>query len=107
MTRPGAVQVAERLEVLQRLARKAADESLTTGPTWIADASLEVLEKLRLSRALCQVDVQLLPQNLREHLGASWVDAHSQIHDAVAEIDHMLCGLRDTGVSPNPSLERP
>jgi hypothetical protein len=86
--------IEEQLLRLQELTQAAVDTSLSCGTPWIADASLDALEKIRVLRATARVNLGLLPsgQALREHLGADWVDLHGVIVDLVLAIGRRLSG---------------
>ena len=90
-----ATSIEEQLVRLQALAQTAADQSLAAGPSWLADASLDALEKIRVLRANAGVNMALLPRgdDLRAHLGANWVDLHGDVRRLVLEIGRSVDGM--------------
>ena len=84
--------IEEQLSRLQELAQARVDTAITCGTPWLADAGLDALEKIRVLRATAIVNLVLVPSggHLREHLGADWVDLHSDIYDLVLSIGRNL-----------------
>jgi hypothetical protein len=92
---PGSsAAIEEQLSRLQELAQARVDTALTCGTPWLADAGLDALDKIRVLRATAKVNLALLPTGgqLREHLGADWVDLHGDIYDLVVNIGRNLEG---------------
>ncbi len=81
--------IEEQLRLLQELTQAALDDGLSGAPQWINDASLDALDKIRVLRATARVNLALVPfgDDLREHLGADWVDLHEEIYQLVKGSD--------------------
>ena len=84
--------IEEQLTRLHDLAQARVDSALTCGTPWLADAGLDALDKIRVLRTTARVNLALLPSGgqLREHLGADWVDLHGDIYDLVLSIERNL-----------------
>ena len=84
--------IEEQLSRLQELAQARVDTAITCGTPWLADAGLDALDKIRVLRTTARVNLALLPSGgqLREHLGADWVDLHGDIYDLVLSIGRNL-----------------
>ena len=82
-----APSIEEQLQLLQELTQTALDDGLPGAPQWINDASLDALDKIRVLRAIARVNLALVPvgEELREHLGANWVDLHEEIYQLVKD----------------------
>ena len=85
-----ASTIEEHLQLLQELTKAALDDGLPGAPQWINDASLDALDKIRVLRATARVNLALVPvgEELREHLGANWVDLHEEIYQLVKASAH-------------------
>jgi hypothetical protein len=85
-----ASSIEDQLRLLQELAQAALDDGLPSAPQWINDASLDALDKIRVLRATARVNLALVPvgEDLREHLGANWVDLHGEIFRLVEASAH-------------------
>ena len=85
-----ASSIEEHLQLLQELTQAALDDGLPGAPQWINDASLDALDKIRVLRATARVNLALVPvgEELREHLGANWVDLHEEIYQLVKASAH-------------------